>query len=152
MGYRFRLEAVLDYRRNLEELAQQKLASEEDLLKRYHARLRELRNDLERLERQFVSRTSRPVSASLFSLFSQALELKKEEITAQEERIVNQQQAVARARKELVGRVKARKIMEKVREKDYEQYCDEQRRLEQQQADEQVVLRYRRKEQGLVVR
>lgn len=144
MAYRFRLQAVLDYRRNLEELAQQQLVDAEGLLARQQARLGEMEEELAGAIAAFEERKQRPMPAPLYGLHVQGLEQREREIAAQKQLIAAQQQAVALARAELLTRVQERKIMEKAREKDQTRYLQEELRKEQKELDEQMVLRFKR--------
>lgn len=143
MAYRFRLEAVLNYRRNLEELAQQALVDAEGLLARHLARLTELEDELAQAIAAFEERKQRPMPAALYALHVQGIEQREREIAAQQQLIAAQQQAVSKARDELLTRVQDRKIMEKAREKDQAHYLHEQLRKEQNEMDEQMVLRFK---------
>lgn len=144
MAYRFRLQAVLNYRRNLEELAQQQLVDAEGLLARRQARLGEMEEELAGAIAAFEERKQRSMPAPLYALHVQGLEQREREIAAQRQLIAAQQQAVAQARAELLTRVQERKIMEKAREKDQTRYLQEELRKEQKELDEQMVLRFKR--------
>lgn len=144
MAYRFRLQAVLNYRRNLEEMAQQHLIDAEGLLARRQARLGEMEEELAGAIAAFEERKKRSMPAPLYALHVQGLEQREREIAAQRQLIAAQQQAVAQARAELLTRVQERKIMEKAREKDQTRYLQEELRKEQKELDEQMVLRFKR--------
>jgi len=143
VAYRFRLEAVLNYRRNLEELAQQALVEAEGLLARHLARLTELEDDLAQAIAAFEERKQRSMPAPLYALHAQGIEQREREIASQQQLVASQQLAVSKARDELLTRVQERKIMEKAREKDQANYLHEQLRKEQNEMDEQMVLRFK---------
>lgn len=144
MAYRFRLESVLNYRRNLEEVAQQKLARELFLLDTCREELARLEADLARFVEELEQRKQKPMAAPLYSLYVQAIDRKEGDIARQHRRIAAQATAVERARQELAERVKERKVMEKARERDQDKYLREVLRLEQNASDEQMVLRFNR--------
>jgi flagellar FliJ protein len=144
MAYRFKLETLLDYRRTLEEQAQQTLAKELAVLDDHRRHLAELEEERLHLGNELESRKKKKLSALLFAFYIEALGRKETEVRARRLMIDSQQQAVDRARNELTERVKARKVIERAREKDHQEYIRERRRQEQNENDEQAVLRYGR--------
>ncbi|MEJ2031751.1 MAG: flagellar FliJ family protein [Deltaproteobacteria bacterium] len=144
MAYRFKLETLLDYRRTLEEQAQQTLAKELAVLDAHRRHLAELEEERLHLGNELESRKKKKLSALLFAFYIEALGRKETEVRARRLMIDSQQQAVDRARNELTERVKARKVIERAREKDHQEYIRERRRQEQNENDEQAVLRYGR--------
>lgn len=144
MAYRFKLETLLGYRRTLEEQAQQALAKELAVLDAHRRRLAELEKERLQLADELEGRKEKKISAPLFALYMDALGRKEMEIRARHLMIESQEQAVARARNELAARMKARKVIERAREKDYQEYVRESLRREQNENDEQAVLRYGR--------
>jgi len=144
MAYKFRLESVLNYRRNLEEVAQQKLAREQVLLEEYRSALARFEADLARLVGELEQRKKKPVAAPLYSLYMQAIDRREQDIAQQQQVIAAQIKAVEQARRELVERVKDRKVMEKARERDQGKYLREVLQQEQKASDEQMVLRFNR--------
>lgn len=144
MAYRFRLESVLNYRRNLEEVAQQKLAREQVLLDGYQEQLARLEAELVQLVEDLEQRKQRPMAAPLYSLYMQAIDRKERTIVRQRQVVAAQVHAVEKARHELAERVKERKVMEKARERDREKYTQGVMQQEQKASDEQMVLRFNR--------
>lgn len=144
MAYTFRLESVLNYRRNLEEVAQQKLARELVLLEEYRAALARFEAELVRLVEDLEQRKQKPMMAPLYTLYMQAIDRKERDIAQQQRVIAAQAKAVERARGDLAERVKGRKVMEKARERDQEKYLREMLQKEQNASDEQMVLRFNR--------
>ena len=67
MAYHFRLETVLGLRRNLEELAQQKLARELTLLDEQKLRLATLKEQRQELIAEFEEEKHRQVQARIFA-------------------------------------------------------------------------------------
>ena len=144
MAYKFRLESVLNYRRNLEEVAQQKLAREQVLLEGYQEQSARLEAELVQLVEDLEQRKQRPMAAPLYSLYMQAIDRKERAIVRQRQVVAAQAKVVERARQHLVERVKDRKVMEKARERDQEKYLRDVLQQEQKTSDEQMVLRFNR--------
>lgn len=144
MAYTFRLESVLNYRRNLEEVAQQQLAREQVVLDGYREELARLEAELVRFVEELEQRKQKAMVAPLYSLYMQAIDRKERDIARQQQVIAAQINAVEQARQALVERVKDRKVMEKARERDQEKYLRGVLQQEQKASDEQMVLRFHR--------
>jgi len=141
MAYRFRLETLLTYRRNLEEQAQLELARQMQELVDREERLVDLRESRARIIDDFEERKKQSLRAPLFSFYMEAIRRKERDIEAQLAVIAQQQQVVEAARRQLTERVQSRKVIEKAREKDYQKYLREFLRKEQVESDEQAILR-----------
>ncbi|MFC1513057.1 flagellar export protein FliJ [Thermodesulfobacteriota bacterium] len=146
MAYQFRLETLLVYRRNLEELAQLALAREVQLLVDHQNHLTDLRDTRQRIIEDFDQRKKASMGAPLFSFYMESIRRQEREIEAQLDVIDRQQAEVDKARVQLGERVKDRKVIEKAREKDYRKYQQEVLRKEQAEGDEQAILRTGRKD------
>jgi len=146
MAYRFRLETLLTYRRNLEEQAQLALAHEIGVLVEHQNHLTDLRETRLRIADDFAERKKKTMAAPLFSFYMESIRRKEREIDAQQDVIEKQQAEVEKARALLGERVKDRKVIEKAREKDLQKYKQEIIRLEQKEGDEQAILRAGRKD------
>jgi flagellar FliJ protein len=145
MAYHFKLETVLGLRRNLEELAQQKLAKELALLEEHKARLAALRRQRQELIAEFEEEKNKKMPAPVFALFVEGIFRKEQEVEAGQAQVEAQQGAVAQARVELTVKVQEKKVMEKARERDYQKFLLAGLKKEQNEADEQMVLRFGRK-------
>lgn len=144
MIFRFRFETLLSLRRNLEELAQQKLAGALALLAEQQGKLEALRLQRRSLIAEFEEKKRQMLPVPLFSLYMEVLSAREREIGAGQLLVESQQQLVLEIRQELTGRVRERKVLEKAREKDLQRFVQEQLRKEQGEADEQMVLRFGR--------
>ncbi len=144
MAYHFKLETVLALRRNLEELAQQQLARELTLLEAHTRRHDELRAQREATIAEFEEKKKSTMPAPLFVFYMETLARQELEIEGAAQLLAGQQQAVLKAREALAGRVKERKVMEKARERDFQKFVQAGIKKEQDEADEQMVLRFGR--------
>ncbi len=145
MAYHFRLETVLGLRRNLEELAQQKLARELTLLDEQKLRLATLRQQRQELIVEFEEEKHRQMLAPIFAFYVEGIFRKEQEVEAGQAQVEAQLGAVAQAREELTDRVQDKKVMEKARERDYQKFLLAGLKKEQNEADEMMVLRFGRK-------
>ena len=145
MAYHFRLETVLGLRRNLEELAQQKLARELTLLEQQKEQLAALKQQRQELIAEFEEKKHRQISAPIFAFYVEGIFRKEQEVEAGHARVQAQLGAVAQAREELTVKVQDKKVMEKARERDYQKFLLAGLKKEQNEADEMMVLRFGRK-------
>ncbi|MDZ7641955.1 MAG: flagellar export protein FliJ [Desulfurivibrio sp.] len=144
MAYRFRLESVLGYRRNLEDQARQKLTMAQAQLERQQERLSELEAALEQALAAFEERKLQPLAAPFYIMFIEGIERRERDLASQRRAVADQQQVVEETRTELVEKMRQRKTMEKARQRDYERYLHEETQKEQAELDEQMILRFNR--------
>lgn len=145
MAYHFRLETVLGLRRNLEELAQQKLARELTLLEQQKLQLAALKQQRQELIAEFEEEKQQQMLAPIFAFYVEGIFRKEQEVEAGQALLEAQLGAVARAREELTCKVQDKKVMEKARERDYQKFLLAGLKKEQNEADEMMVLRFGRK-------
>ncbi|HCC53968.1 MAG TPA: flagellar export protein FliJ [Desulfobulbaceae bacterium] len=144
MAYHFKLETVLGLRRNLEELAQQKLARMLMLLEEQKLRLAALKEQRLELIAEFEEEKHRQMLAPVFALYVEGIFRKEQEIADGQVLVEVGQGAVVQAREELTVKVQDKKVMEKARERDYQKFLLAGLKKEQNEADEQMVLRFGR--------
>jgi len=144
MAYHFKLETILGLRRNFEELAQQKLARELMTLEAHRQRLSVVRGEREALIGEFEEKKRGLLPSALFVFYMEAIAGKEREIVTVAALVESQRLEVVKAREALAARVKEKKVMEKVRERDFQKYMQERLKKEQKEADEQMVLRFGR--------
>lgn len=148
MAYKFKLETVITYRQNLEDLAKEKLVREEHILRNHIERLATLKEERQAMIVDLEERKKKSLPASLFSFFMDGIQLKENAIQMQNNTIESQRQVVERVRKDLHEKVKARKVIEKAKERDYQKYLKEYLRREQNESDEMAILRFGRNHTG----
>ncbi|MDF1614667.1 flagellar export protein FliJ [Desulfurivibrio dismutans] len=144
MAYQFRFESVLGYRRNLEELARQKMVRAQTQLVRQQERLQQLERELVEAVNSFEERKQKPMVAPFYSMYVEGIERRERDLASQQRAVATQLEVVEQARLELQGKVQQRKVMEKTRERDYGKYLQEERLREQNELDEQMILRFKR--------
>ncbi|MEW6520921.1 MAG: flagellar export protein FliJ [Thermodesulfobacteriota bacterium] len=144
MAFHFRLEAVLTLRKNLEEQAQLKLAREQLMLQRHQLRFAELQEKRRELWEAMEERKKKTMSGSLFLFYMEAMRIQELQLRILQTTIAAQQQVVEKVRSELAEAMKKRKTIEVLREKELQKYLQETRRREQNESDEQALLRHGR--------
>jgi flagellar FliJ protein len=143
MPYHFKLETILNLRRNLEEQAQLRLAAEQRTLAGHTEKLDDLQRDRVLMINEMERRKKKKMTGAMFSLYMDGVINQDWRIQVQHNTIKAQEQVVEQARQALFSAVQQRKIMDKVKEKDFLQYRQEELRREQIDNDEQAVLRYK---------
>ncbi len=146
MAYKFKLETVLTYKRNLEELAQQALAKELMLLEHHKQRVEDIKQQRVETIGDFEEQKKKAMSGPLFSSYMDSLNFMDKEIHGVAHLIESQQQKVAQAREALAEKMRQRKVLEKARERDKQKFMAEEFKKEQNEIDEQVVLRFGRQQ------
>ncbi|MCK9296293.1 MAG: flagellar export protein FliJ [Desulfobulbaceae bacterium] len=144
MAFHFRLESVLTVRKNIEEQVQLKLAREQMMLQRHQLRFAELQEKRRELCEAMEERKKKPISGSLFLFYMEAMRIQELQLRILQTTIASQQQIVEKVRAELGEAMKKRKIIDVLREKELQKYLQEMRRREQNESDEQALLRHGR--------
>ena len=142
MAYQYKLETLLTVRRNFEELAQQKLAHELFVLANHKKHLAELEEQRLDLFAVLEEKKKQPMSAAMFSFYIEAIHLKNRQIAFQNNAVLAQQEMIETVRADLLVKVKARKVVERLKEKDFLAWRQEMLRKEQIESDEQAVMRF----------
>ncbi|MDA8159846.1 MAG: flagellar export protein FliJ [Desulfobacteraceae bacterium] len=146
MAYHYKLETLLAVRRNFEEQAKQRLARELFVLENHQRHLRELVERRLTLCAAFEERQQQTISAALFGFYVEAIHLKNREIAFQNQAVLAQQGIIEGARAELLAKVRARQVVERLKEKDFFRWRQEVARKEQAEGDEQAMMRFGREE------
>lgn len=144
MAFHFRLESVLTVRKNIEEQVQLKLAREQMMLQKHQLRFAELQDKRRELCEAMEERKKKPISGSLFLFYMEAMRIQELQLRILQTTIASQQQVVEKVRSELTDAMKKRKIIDVLREKELQKYLHEMRRKEQNESDEQALLRHGR--------
>lgn len=142
MPFQFRLETVLSVRRNLEEEVQNKLSHEIFVLDNHKSFLAQLIENRAELANTFDVKKKTNISAGQFSFYVEALHTYDGQIEFQRNAIKAQEKIVEDVRVELADKVKDRRIVERMKEKDYIAYQKDTARKEQNEHDELAVLRF----------
>ena len=142
MAYHYKLETLLSVRRNFEEQAQQRLAHELFVLANHKKYLDELEEQRLDLFATLEEKKQQSLSAALFTFYVEAIHLKNRQISFQQNAVLAQQEMIETVRAELLVKVKARQVVERLKEKDFIAWRQELLRKEQVEMDEQAVLRF----------
>lgn len=138
----FKLERILEFRRQLEDQAKMALALIKREIEAQSALVESLERNLQDCL-QNMSRVSRMTQAELWlwSGWRKRLELDKKQAHA---KLIELIKLAETRRRELVARSKDRKLLEKLRAKQAEHHGQEEQRREQKEFDETATLRHGR--------
>jgi flagellar export protein FliJ len=89
-------------------------------------------------------RKKKPIIGSLFLFYMEAMRIQELQLRILQTTIAAQEKVVEKVRSELAEAMKKRKIIEVLREKELQKYLLETRRKEQNESDEQALLRHGR--------
>ncbi|MDY0227315.1 MAG: flagellar export protein FliJ [Desulfomicrobium apsheronum] len=138
----FKLEKILEYRRQLEDQAKLALSLTRQQVAEQKLHLEALHKDLEAclVELSAIKQMTQP-ELWLWSGWRKRLELDKTQAQA---KLVELQKLAETRRLELVIKAKDRKLLEKLRAKQAEKHVQEEQRKEQKEFDETGTLRHGR--------
>ena len=142
MRFTFPLQALLNWKRSLEEYSQLKLAEMATRLKAQEEEIEKL--TLKRLsyEQKLEEKAGQGILAGEFSLYRQFGEESRKELLSQEERKRNILQEMDRERGKLLALTKEKKILERLKEKQFQKISYETGRADQKAIDEITILKY----------
>jgi flagellar FliJ protein len=144
MAFKYKLETFLKLRQRLEEQAQYELAHEIFVLDNHKLFLGQLREGRQNLINVFEEKKRTTMTGLLYNFYSDSLQGQDRQIEFQINAIKAQEAIVAKFRSELEKRSQERRIVEKMKEKDYLEYVKEIVRKERVELDELAVLRFGR--------
>lgn len=139
--FQFKLDKVLDYRRQQEDQAMLALAAVQRRYRDQAVRLDGLKLRLSRAEAEFFGRSEyTPADLWLWRTYKQAADRDIRIAEAQLQRLAKELQ---NARQEVIARAKDRKLLEKLKDNQAKRYDKEARLAEQNEFDESSTLRFR---------
>lgn len=142
--YRFNLQVLLDYRKRVEEGIQIELSDVQRKLKEERQLLVSYREEKNFYEEELVRREEREIDVEEGILYRDYLKGMRAKIKKQEEIVARMRVELDKKREELLAVTKNRKILEKVKEKDWEKFARELARREGMFIDEVGIRGYQR--------
>lgn len=137
--YNFSLEKVLELRLNKEKSTMENFALVQNQLRQYKLGLESLILEVENIKIKTL-KTRNIHELRVQNLYKQNID---EKIKSQNELIDRTSKTLEEVRLELVAAQKDRKIMEKLKEKDFTIYMDHMKVVEQKQLDEMAMIKYK---------
>ncbi len=141
-AFEFRLQTKLDLTCRQEELAKEEVFLKQQVFNKEWELLNQLieqREDLNNSLRNQSGQSLRIVELIIFKDFQKLL---RELLNKQEARVNEAEKALDKARAALLEKVKERKTLEKLREKEFQEYRQEFVRIEQSLIDEVALGRF----------
>lgn len=139
--YKFSMEKILNLREDLEKDKMEKMVTVQNELQVQKEALQQLLDEGEKIDKE------RKTFSNIQDLKQKSLYKSKikKEIEKQDEIIATTKKTLEEKRLDLIEAQKDRKIMEKLKEKDYEEYRLNAQIEEQKELDEIAVLKYNNK-------
>jgi flagellar FliJ protein len=133
----FKLQSVLNLKKQNEDSKKNELGKAIQRLEAEKQKLAALEDTLENIVKEFNEKTKKATVHELIE-YNEYLSLLNSRIKVQKENVNNAALNVDKVREELIFAVKERKILDKLKEKQHEEFLTEQKKLEQKTNDEIV--------------
>ena len=143
--YKFSLEPVLKYRKLLEEDFQKDFAVLKRQLFDEKEKLSNFEQTRDRFSRELQKKQVKNINVSDILLYSDYLQGVSKEIEKQSEKILEAEKRVDQKREELVGAMKNRKIIDRLREKGLKAHVQELSKMEQHLMNEAAINIFNKK-------
>jgi flagellar FliJ protein len=143
--YRFNLESLLNYRRYQEEILQKKLAEFKNQLVEHEQQLRQLKQAWRKNSLELRQRQESGGTVSGVIMYFKYLDRLTADIDKQKRRVVKTKKRIEQKRRELIEIVKKRKTLEKLKEKRFNTFEQQQLKKERDLLDEVAATRFNAK-------
>jgi len=142
MRFSFGFEALLNWKRNLEELSQIRLAKKMKQLKLQEEEIQRVKDQRFSKGRELIEKLTQEMKTSEYQVYKQYEEDSYNELLRKEEEKRQTVREVEAEQKELIALMKERKMLEKLKEKQFKKFKHQIEKLEQKTSDERVIVRY----------
>ena len=143
--YRFKLQALLDHRRHIEEVCQKELAEAQRDLADAQEKLKYLKKDKRDNVQKLQALQGERHNASKILIFINYINKLLSDINVQVQQVRHASQNVTGKRDNLIAIMKKRKTLEKLKEKEWLEYQKKMLQAERKFNDEVATTRYIRK-------
>ena len=140
--YRFNLESLLNYRRYQEEILQKELAEFKNQLVEHEQHLRQMKQARRKNSLELHQRQKKGGTVSGLILYFRYLERLTADIDKQKQRVVQTKKRFEQKRRELLEIVKKRKTLEKLKEKGFKTFEQQQLKKERNFLDEVAATHF----------
>jgi len=142
MRFTFPFEALLNMKRNLEELSQLRLAEKMRRLREIEETIQGLNDEILANEKIYREKMVQGVAAPEYLVYKQYEEQCYKEIERREEEKEQAQKEIEEEQRTLIGLMKERKMFERLKEKQWQRFQYQMDRQDQKTIDEMVITRY----------
>ena len=139
--YKFRLQKLLDYKIKIEEEKKNKLGSAIKRLEKEKHRMAELKRELSDMQSLFHEKTSQGMAVNELKILANYIDYYKRGIKEQKVRIRMAEDYLSICREELIAATREKKMIEKIKEKDYSKYLYEEQKKEEKLVDDLVSFK-----------
>lgn len=142
MPFRFSLQPLLNWKRSLEDQSQMRLAGLMTRLKAQEERIESL--TLLRLanDQKLKEKSEQVIRAGEYLLFKHFAEASRRDLISQEDEKKRILREIDEERKRLLAVTKEKKILERLKEKQFKEFLSFLEKAEQKRADEATTLKY----------
>ena len=144
MGFKFRYEALLGYRKHLKEKAEIEYSQAKHQLKRLRDELTEYQVEMTAARNDLAKTLREKTDSYTMKNYSQYISSLKIWITMKQAEVAKSEILVSKKLENLLNKTKKFKIMEKLKEKDFQKWKNNLNVIEQKQLSEAAVLRHGR--------
>ena len=142
--YQFKLQTLLNHRQYEEEILQKELAESKKAFSTEQEKLRELKRERRNCLSEFQQKQQEIQKAFDMAMFFPYLKQLKEAIDTQISQVKMAEKIVEQKRKDLVGAMKKRKTLDKIKENNMKEYQKKVLQRETRAMDEVAVNRHHR--------
>jgi len=143
--YRFNLESLLNYRHYQEEILQKELADFKNQLVQQEQQLRQLKQAWRKNSLELRQRQESGGTVSGVIMYFRYLDRLTADIDKQNRRVVQTKKRIEQKRRELIEIVKKRKTLEKLKDKGFNTFEQQQLKKERDLLDEVAATRFNAK-------
>lgn len=139
--YKFRLQKLLDYKKNLEEEKKNELGKAFKRLEEEKNRLFALKQSLNEMNGTFQEKTSQGLAVNKLKILANYIDYYKRGIKEQRTKIKMAEEYLSICREELIKATQEKKMIEKLKETDYNKYLYNEQKKEEKLVDELVSFK-----------
>ncbi|MBM4340047.1 MAG: flagellar export protein FliJ [Deltaproteobacteria bacterium] len=141
MRFFFRIQLLLNWKRNLEESSQIRLAEKISLVKAQEEKIQQLREQRLGIDRELTEKIVNGMKADEYFLYQQFVEESYIDLLQKESEKRQTEGEVEKEREQLIALMKERKVLERLKEKRYKTFIHQMEKLDQKNMDELIISR-----------
>ena len=142
MRFVFKLQALLNWKKNLQELAQMRVADKVQDLRTQEEEIQNLRNRRFAYAQEINERSLKGLKAGEYLTYQLYFEESRKDLMLKEEKKKHTIRELEMEREKLIAFTKQRKILEKLKEKKLRRFMYQAEKEEQIKNDERAIRRY----------
>lgn len=139
--YKFRLQKLLDYKKSLEEEKKNELGKAFKRLEEEKNRLFALKQSLNEMNSTFREKTSQGLAVNKLKILANYIDYYKRGIKEQRTKIKMAEEYLSICREDLIKATQEKKMIEKLKETDYNKYLYNEQKKEEKLVDELVSFK-----------